>query len=207
MGVYRSWLIGLVRSSSLRRLGLGFAVALLGLSCSLAVAAAKSPDRRGRISVLKTTFRQHGEAAVLLSNQRYAFVAPANVNEPGVLFDDLDHQQQSVPQNGCGVTGSRIFGNVLAFDCWRAQRTAPELYLIASHTRRTVPLSPRITSPCAPASPFCDSNSYLMDAGSDWLKFSQANCPMGEHCSLQSIFQNIQTGMVSSDPAVQVGMS
>ncbi len=205
MGVYRRRLIELARWSALRRLGLGFVVALLGLSCSSAVAAAKSHYRRGRLTVLKTTFQQHGEAAALLSNQRYAFAAPTNLNEPGVLFDDLDHQRQSVSQNGCAVTGSQIFADVLAFDCWRSQRTAPELYLIASHTRRTVPLSPRITSPCAPASPFCDINSDLVDAGSEWLEFSEANCPMGEHCSVQSIFQNLQTGKVSSDPAVQGG--
>ena len=118
------------------RLVFGLVAALVAVSASPA-AAAGSHNRAREPAVVHLSFRQHGEAAELLASQRYAFAAPANVSDPGVLFDDLEHRQRSVAQAGCGVAGSEIFGGVLGFDCWRARMTAPQLYLIASQRRRS----------------------------------------------------------------------
>ena len=169
-------------------------------------ASASAASHRGRrgLPVLHLEFRQHGYAAKLLSNGRYAFAAPSNTAAPGILFDDLRHRERAVAQDGCGAAGSVIFGGVLAFDCWRSSRAAPEVYSIASGSRRAVPLDPSITDPCGSASE-CSSATAVQSAGSTWLAVSVSICPGGEHCASRTVFQNRFTGAVKQDPAVGRG--
>jgi len=194
----------LMRSHCRRGALVAAIIATLGLWCWPGVATARGAHRRSGAPILSTVFRRYGTAAELLSDARLAFAAPANVNEAGVLFDDRDHRQIKVAQDGCGVAGSEIFGGVLAFDCWRSRESAPELYVIASRRRRTVALSPSITDPCGVA-PACENVTAVANAGSDWLEFSESACPGDEHCSFWNVFENIQTGAVERDPAVEGG--
>jgi hypothetical protein len=179
-------------------------VAALGLWCWPAAATARQARQRTGAPVLNTVFRRSGTAAELLSDGRFAFAAPAAVNEAGVLFDDRAHRQTKVGQDGCVAAGSEIFGGVLAFDCWRSRESAPEVYVIASGRRRSVALSQSITDPCGLDSE-CENVTAVANAGSDWLEFSESACPGDEHCTFWNAFENIQTGAVEPDPAVEGG--
>jgi hypothetical protein len=176
----------------------------LGLWCWPAVGTARQAHHRTGAPVLSTVFRRYGTAAELLSDGRFAFAAPANVNEAGVLFDDRDHRQTKVAQDGCGVAGSEILGGVLAFDCWRSRESAPNVYEIAARRRRSVALNQSITDPCGIDSE-CENITAVANAGSDWLEFSESACPGDEHCTFWNAFENIQTGAVEPDPAVEGG--
>jgi hypothetical protein len=154
--------------------------------------------------MIRTSFRQQGTAAHLVSNQRYALISPFTVNAPGVLFDDLAHRRTTVTRPGCvAAPGTQITGGVVAFNCSDTTIPQPELYEIASRSWRSVALSATVSDPCGPVP--CDMTSRLTGAGSRWLQFIQSNCPQGEHCSFANVYQNIQTGAVASDPAVQGG--
>jgi hypothetical protein len=168
-----------------------------------------APGARSAVPVRPTprltiSLQRSGEAAHVLSDGRYAFAAPANPAQPGVLFDDLHKRQRTIAQQGCLISGSEIFGGVLSFDCSSSEPGHVRVYLIASREWRQVTVSPQIVSPCGSIR-YCDGGSELVDAGSDWLEFSDSTCPMGEHCSSRNIFQNIYTGHVLPDPAVQGG--
>lgn len=179
-------------------------IVTLGLWSWPAVTSARGTRQRTGPPVLSTKFRAYGTAAELLSDGRFAFAAPANANEPGVLFDDRQRRQIKVAQDGCGVAGTEIFGGVLAFDCWRARQSAPQLYVISSRRRRTVALDPSITDPCGLDSE-CENITAVANAGSDWLQFSESACPGDEHCTFWNEFENIHTGAVEPDPAVEGG--
>jgi hypothetical protein len=179
-------------------------VALVAVCFCWVAPGARSADSVGRPPGLTIYFHRSGEAAHVLSDGRYAFAAPANPSQPGVLFDDLHHRERTIAQHGCLVSGSEIFGGVLGFDCSRSEPDRARVLLIASREWRTVTVSPQIVSPCGSIT-YCDGGSQLVDTGSDWLEFSESTCPLGEHCSSRSVFQNIYTGRVLPDPAVQGG--
>jgi len=152
--------------------------------------------------MLRLAFRAAGSAVVVLSDQRYAFAAQADLDHPGVLFDDQADARRRIPQDGCEVaSGSQIFGELLAFDCWHTSHGPLRIYSIRSGIWRTLQPSPEITSCGA----FNTCPWSLLAAGSYWLEFDRSICPMGEHCSLSNVFQNIRTGGVVRDPAVQGG--
>jgi hypothetical protein len=67
-----------------------------------------------------------------------------------------------------------------------------------------VALSPSITDPCGIDSE-CENITAVANAGSDWLEFSESACPGDEHCTFWNVFENIQTGTVEPDPAVEGG--
>jgi hypothetical protein len=130
------------------------------------------------------------------------------VNAPGVLFDDLAHRRTTIARPGCAAApGAQITGGVVAFNCSDTTIPQPELYEIASRSWRSVALSAALSDPCGPIPPGlgCDVTSQLTGAGSRWLQFAQDNCPMSEHCSSANVYQNIQTGAIARDPAVQGG--
>ncbi|MEO8969113.1 MAG: hypothetical protein ABI355_15855 [Solirubrobacteraceae bacterium] len=159
---------------------------------------------RPRTPLLPTTFRQHGSAGYLVSNQRYALAASAELSTPGVLFDDSKHQQVSVGQPGCVPSDSQIEGGVIVFRCVQSATAAPLLYRITTRTWRPVPVNPFISDPCSGA-PYCGVALDPTAAGTDWIEFSRGACPGGEHCVFSNVFQNLQTGAVAQDPAVQGG--
>lgn len=194
----------MARLSTHRRILRAALCVIVVLPCVLvpSVAAAKPSAGSHSPAVLRLAFRKHGRAAALVSNQRFAFAAPGALNASGRLFDDVAHTSRTVPRDGCGFTGSEIFGDVLAFDCESSQQTAPRLYSITSRTWTTVPVSPRITGSCGP---YTSCDSTLTEAGSKWLEFSRSTCPMDEHCSSTNLFQNISTGEVIPDPAIRGG--
>jgi hypothetical protein len=151
---------------------------------------------------------QHGTAAGLLADDRYAFASSVTAYAPGVLFDDEQNRLETVGRPGCLSPGSQVFddhiiGGLLAFNCSGSAIPQPELYDIASRSWRSVPLSSS-SNPCGP-NPICDVTTYVTSAGSRWLQIEQLDCPEGEHCSYNNVFQNIQTGVVAQNPAVPGG--
>jgi hypothetical protein len=185
-------------------MGYCLAVALLAVCLCWVAPGARSAVQVSRPPGLTISFHRSGEAAHVLSDGRYGFAAPANPAQPGVLFDDLHGRQRKITQRGCLVSGSEILGGVLGFDCSSSESGHARVYLIGSQGWRTVTVSSQIVSPCG-SIPYCDGGSQLVDAGSDWLEFSESTCPMGEHCSSRNVFQNISTGRVLPDPSVQGG--
>jgi hypothetical protein len=160
--------------------------------------------------VLRLAFHKAGLDDVVMSNQRYAFAAPAELEGSGTLFDDQTGRRASIPLSGCEPMGSElsplaptIQGDVLAFDCWHPlEEQWVRLYSIASAGWRTVPLSPEITS-CEAYMGVCPWG--MISAGSYWLGFSESSCEMDEHCTGEDVFQSIRTGQVVQDPAVAHG--
>lgn len=204
MGPDLSWFGACVRSGGRRGRATGLIAMVVGLSYFSAVAAGKVYGQRRVPTVLGTAFKHRGTAAAVISDQRYAFAAPVLPNAPGALFDDQDHRRETISRPGCVTAGDAIVSDVLAFDCSNSTVPAPELYVIASRSWRSVAVSSSIAYPCG-AGVACDTNSTFTDAGAHWLEFRQNDCPQGEHCSSKNIFENIQTGTVAQDPAVPGG--
>jgi hypothetical protein len=194
----------MARLSTQRRILRAALCLIVVLPCMLlaSVATAKASAGSHSPAVLRLAFRKHGRAVALVSNQRFAFAPRGALNASGQLFDDVAHTSRTVPQEGCGFTGSEIFGNVLAFDCERSRQTPPRLYSITSRTWTTVSPNPALTRSCGP---YDNCTATLTDAGSEWLEFSRSVCPMDEHCSSTNLFQNTHTGELLPDPATQGG--
>jgi hypothetical protein len=182
----------------------GLVVILFGVVCFPAVAVAKLRLRPTPPVVPGTAFTQRGTAFAVISDRRYAFAAPMIETAPGVLFDDLHHRRMTISGPACALAGGPIAGGVLPFNCSQSIVPAPELYVIASRRWRSVAANSSIAYPCG-AGVACDTRYTLTGAGSRWLQFRQDQCPQGEHCGSVNVFENIQTGAVAQDPAVQGG--
>ncbi len=97
---------------------------------------------------LGTRFVRDGSAVRVIANERYAFAVPRGIARAGRLFTEGTRRVRTVAPDGCDPTGSEIFGGVLAFDCWSAMRSAPQIYSIATGMWRSVPLAAGVDPTC-----------------------------------------------------------
>lgn len=164
------------------------------------------------LPLLKLAFHSVGIADTVMSNQRYAFAAPAQLAGSGSLFDDQSNRRVNIPLGGCEPIGGdetsypvspSVSGDVLALDCMPPLlEPQVRLYSIASGSWQVVPLNSEITA-CEAYMGVC--SSALISAGTNWLGFAQSSCETDEHCVSEDVFQNIRTGQVVNDPAVARG--
>lgn len=178
------------------------AVALLFAAAPAGASAPRSGGSRGGVPVLKVGFHAAGIASILITGQRYAFAAPVNLESSGTLFDDQTGRRLPIHLGGCAPAGSVIFGQVLAFDCWHPLQQPLRLYSITSATWQAITPGPDITA-CQAYMGVCPWQ--LTAAGSSWLEINKSTCEMDDHCTFENLFQNIRTGDVVNDPAVQGG--
>jgi len=193
-------------------------VVLLAGSCLAIEVAASAAARgtsmvaqRGTAAVLKLHFERRGSAQWAWTNDRYAFASDPHVmgaagQVPGTLLDERTGRSTRLSHPGCQPlepgTAAAINDPWLLFPCdWDGHNVpTPELYSLAGGDWTTVTPSQQLVncngSPCNPL----DSMFSVVAAGSNWLEFIRQICPEGLHCSAESLFQNISTGELRSDP-------
>lgn len=198
----RSWCV-MVRETSVRNasflrslfvLGV-LAIVFAGLISAGADARTLSARARHAVQVVDLKFRKAGRAPDVESDGRYVFVVSGDLRaRSGVLIDEKTRRRTRVRSPRCPAT-PQFGGRWLMFDCAPGRPLTAELYELGSGRWRRVTASPSIQAQCAGTTPgACGISGF----GAQWIEYNVicANCVDPE-----SVFQNIDTGVVRSAPA------
>jgi hypothetical protein len=182
-----------------RRIPLATVVALLAL-CAVVAAPASAKSKAVRaprsVSVLKLKFA-HLRGASFIAGSGDVFVSggvyPAGT---GVLIDGSTGHRATISEPGC--TPQFLGGRSLLFSCGPVTPTY-KIYDIPTRQTRPLTLSPEINQVNACGhNPGQEDSACIPDGiGSHWVSI-QDYC--FEHCN-RDLFQNLQTGAVTSDIA------
>jgi hypothetical protein len=142
--------------------------------------------------------------SLVMSNGRYLYIGtPAGPSggQLGLLYDDQTGTHVAITGPASCLPVS-IGGPWLLFNCGSGQSPALALYSLSRGQWQTVVLNASLqafNAQCAagqPGDPNCGAAPIAV--GADWIEFGEAcgyRCPSGT-----TVFQNIQTGQIKSDP-------
>lgn len=183
-------------------------VAVIGLTLA-SVASAASRMGSHQPPVIRPHFWYVGQASSVWTGARYALAWPGTPLPgpgpylPARLIDDQTGQVATIDRAGCYPVQPSALEPLdlpwVPFSCAPfGQAPAPELYSPATGQWQAV-------SPNPSAKPSCGSRctTYAVAAaGRYWLEYHHFLCDSGDqHCSFDSVFQNVGTGALRQDPS------
>jgi hypothetical protein len=180
---------------------------LIAAAAVWVVPAAASAHRPARPAAAKTlrlrpAFHRLGSASYVITTGRFVFAASLfSTQALGMLIDEQTGTRMALsPPAGCAgptgpsPTGPEIMGGPwLLVDCSDTASSELKLYRLTSGAWSTVAPDPSIEQFCSePGMSTC----YPLAVGARWVQFDEA-C---YHCRDSDVFQNLQSGMLRSDP-------